>query len=73
MQQRYIGTKDAAKVLGRSRAWFYAQRRSLEKLGFPTPHPIIGRYDSKLIQKWVDGQGFLSHAKESENPFDAAF
>lgn len=70
---RYIDTQSVAKILGRSRAWFYARRRSLENLGFPRPHPIIKRYDSHLIERWVDGQGFLSDAKENGNPFDEAF
>lgn len=72
-ESRYIDTRSVAKILGRSRAWFYARKKSLEKLGFPSPHPIIGRYDLALVQRWIDGQGFLSHAKEAENPFDEAF
>lgn len=70
---RYIDTEGVAKILGRSRAWFYARRRSLENIGFPRPHPIIKRYNSVLIQKWVDGQSFLSDPIEQENPFDTAF
>lgn len=68
---RYIDTESVAKILGRSRTWFYVRRKNLEKLGFPKPHPVIRRYDSTLIHRWVDGQSFLSHP--DENPFDGAF
>lgn len=73
MAPRFIDPTDTAAILGRSRSWLYARKRQLEKLGFPQPHPLIGRYDRALVEKWVDGQSFLSTPSTLGNPFDEAF
>ena len=70
---RFIDATDAAAIMGRSRSWFYEKRRSLEQLGFPRPHPVIKRYDRRLIEQWVDWQSFLSDPCDTGSPFDGAF
>lgn len=73
METLFIDTTSAARALGRSRSWFYANRRALERIGFPKLHPLIKRYSAASVIKWVDSQRGLTDRSIDENPFDEAF
>lgn len=47
-----IDATGAARMLGRSRAWFYAHLDELAKRGFPEPLPISRRWDPDAIDAW---------------------
>lgn len=47
-----IDATGAAKMLGRSRAWFYAHLEELAERGFPDALPVCGRWDPVAIEAW---------------------
>lgn len=51
---------EVARRLRRSQKWLAENRSKLEKAGFPAPLPVIGRYDSKAIDAWLDRMGGLA-------------
>jgi predicted DNA-binding transcriptional regulator AlpA len=50
---RMIDLASVARRMGRSRSWIYRKMDDLNRLGFPAPHPVIGRWDSELIEGWL--------------------
>ena len=53
---------DCAAYLGRSQTWLAEHRAKLEAAGFPPKLPLIGNYDRKAIDAWLDEQGGLDSA-----------
>ncbi|MEO1065429.1 MAG: helix-turn-helix domain-containing protein [Actinomycetota bacterium] len=54
---RGLTAAEVAKLLGRSRSWFYAHRDRLEAAGFPKPNRITGRWDRRAVDRWCDRFG----------------
>lgn len=67
-----IPLEAVADRLGRSVSWFYAQRRRLERDGFPRPHPIIGRYDAHAVEAYLDRRSGLT-TTDIPNELDQEF
>jgi hypothetical protein len=55
-QSDLLTTRDVIRLLRRTSGWFYANREELERQGFPTPIPIVGHYDAKAVNAWLDRQ-----------------
>lgn len=53
---RMIDLVSVARRMGRSRSWLYRKLDDLNRLGFPSPHPVIGRWDSAQVEHWLDMQ-----------------
>ena len=52
--RRGLTAGEVARLLGRSRSWFYAHQERLKASGFPTPNPVTGRWDRKAVDSWCD-------------------
>jgi predicted DNA-binding transcriptional regulator AlpA len=63
---RMIDLASVARRMGRSRSWIYRKMDDLNRLGFPAPHPVIGRWDSALIEGWLDQQA--ANVVSSQDP-----
>ena len=50
----------------------YAQRRRLERDGFPRPYPIVGRYDAYAIEAYLDRHSGLTPT-DAHNELDKEF
>lgn len=71
-----IDATDAAKLLGRSRAWFYAHIDELLKRGFPDKLPVCGRWDPVAIGAWKARQATMRQAVQAhvaKSAIDEAF
>jgi hypothetical protein len=44
----------AHEVFGWGESTFHTKLPTLKKLGFPDPDPIIGKYDGKAVEHWLD-------------------
>jgi hypothetical protein len=53
---------DCAAYLGRSLTWLADHRVQLEAAGFPPKLSLIGTYDRKAIDAWLDQQGGVDSA-----------
>lgn len=51
---RILSETEVANRLNRSRAWFYANRRRLEQLGFPRKDNALKGRDSVALEAWLD-------------------
>jgi predicted DNA-binding transcriptional regulator AlpA len=74
--QQLWDVRRVAHRLGRSRSWFYANKAALERAGFPSPLPIIRRWDPKAIDEWVAGQDSMGRSvreHRQKNELNAAF
>ena len=40
---------------GRSRPWWYKNRRKLEAEGFPAMIPVLRRWPAAAVRAWIDG------------------
>jgi hypothetical protein len=54
-----VDVAGAARMIGRSRSWFYKHRNELRKVGFPEELPISKRFDVPAIVAWKERQGEL--------------
>jgi len=57
MGKRLLHAAEVAGKLGRSRSWFYANRKRLEARGFPLPVSVCGRWDEHKIDAWIEADG----------------
>lgn len=59
----------AARLLGLTVAEFETVRPALEARSFPTPVPVINRWDLTAINKWLDDQidKSANSAKDASN------
>ena len=51
---RIWGQEECAARLNKSVPWFYAHLPRLEQLGFPKKDNVLGGWDSKNIEVWLD-------------------
>jgi predicted DNA-binding transcriptional regulator AlpA len=56
-----------ARRLGRGRSWFYENRADLERIGFPRPIPVVGRWDPARVDEWVARGGRMDKATREHN------
>lgn len=71
-----VNAAGAAKMLGRSRAWFYAHLEELAKRGFPDPLPVCGRWDPAAIDAWKTRSARMDcavHAHRDDSDIDQLF
>jgi hypothetical protein len=59
---RGLTDADCAFYLGRSQSWLAEHRPKLEAAGFPPRMQLIGTYDRKAVDAWLDRQGGLEVA-----------
>lgn len=80
---RLMSGFDVACYLNRSEQWLHANRPKLETVGFPRPDPMLGLYDRRAIDRWLDQRAGLVAASlaandpsppagEAQDPFMAA-
>jgi hypothetical protein len=66
MSERPIsGARVAKEMLGMSPAWFTLHRAELEKMGFPTPIPVLNRYLPSAVQEWLVMKGRAAPKSDS--------
>lgn len=68
LQPRIISRSALAGYLGRSPSWLSSHKDELAGLGFPTPVSVLGGYDRRQVDAWVDG---LSENELKTNNIDA--
>jgi predicted DNA-binding transcriptional regulator AlpA len=57
-----VDAKGAARMVGRSRSWFYEHWKGLKKAGFPDPLPVSKKWDPTAIEAWKARQGRMGQA-----------
>jgi predicted DNA-binding transcriptional regulator AlpA len=57
-----VDAKGAARMIGRSRSWFYLHRKELKKAGFPEALPVSEKFDPTAIEAWKARQGRMGQA-----------
>ncbi|CAO3453353.1 hypothetical protein [Azospirillum argentinense] len=83
---RLMTAFDVATYLNRSEQWFAHKRLQMEVAGFPQPDPLLGLYDQRAIDLWLDRRSGLVAASPANDsapgpandaptvdPFKAAF
>ena len=53
---RLLTTREVCRLIRRSPGWFTAHKAELEAHGFPSPVSVIGHYDEKAIERWIEQQ-----------------
>jgi len=56
-EARLLDEAAAAHYLGLDVADFRVRREGLEEHGFPKPQPLLGGYDRRAIDRWIDSMG----------------
>ena len=76
----YVSDKDLAELLGKSVAWFRANRPALEREGFPAKDRLIGLTLLADVHAWLDRRRVVAdavqvahHQPKSSGANDAAF
>lgn len=54
-----------ATRLGRGVNWFADNREKLERIGFPKKDAVLGGWDSRLIEHWMDARSGLNLSANS--------
>lgn len=54
---RLLGEDELARYLGRSPEWLRLNRPRLEAMDFPRPHPLFGRTDRGLVDRFIERTG----------------
>ncbi len=54
---RMLTRPQAGAYMGRSGQWLADHEAELRAEGFPAPHPVLGLYDRKAIDDWLDATG----------------
>jgi hypothetical protein len=51
---RVLNTTTLCTYIGRSPTWLAENRSQLEAEGFPRPDPLLGGYDIRAVDLWLD-------------------
>lgn len=63
---RMLTRPQAAAYIGRSGQWLADHEGRLRAEGFPAPHPVLGLYDRRAIDDWLDATGGRKLAVSAE-------
>ncbi|MBP2290767.1 hypothetical protein [Azospirillum rugosum] len=64
---RLMTALDVATYLNRSEQWFAMKRPQMEEAGFPRPDPLLGLYDQRAIDLWLDRRSGLATASPAND------
>lgn len=64
---RLMTALDVATYLNRSEQWFAMKREKMEASGFPRPDPLLGLYDQRAIDLWLDRRSGLVAASPAND------
>jgi hypothetical protein len=65
---RLLTIREVCRLIRRSPGWFATHKDQLEGHGFPKPVSVIGHYDERAIERWLDGQGDAAPARDESDP-----
>jgi hypothetical protein len=63
---RLLTIREVCRLIRRSQGWFAVHKGELEAHGFPKPVSVIGHYDEKAIERWLERQAGSAAAGSSE-------
>lgn len=66
-----VVTFEVAGYLGRGEQWFADHRAELEAAGFPCLDPLIGLYDLRAVDRWLDRRVGMAPASPANDPLPA--
>lgn len=64
---RLMTALDVATYLNRSEQWFAHKRPQMEAAGFPRPDPLLGLYDQRAVDQWLDRRSGLVAASPAND------
>jgi hypothetical protein len=64
---RGAGTEELAAYLGISRSKFDSLRPRLRAAGFPEPDPLLGVFDLRAVNAWLDKRAGLGGDSDPED------
>lgn len=70
---RVLSTAQAAAYLGRSLTWFSEHRAELEAAGFPAALPLVGGFDKRAIDRWLDRNSGMIPDNPAVEDYDDAW
>ncbi|TSD87034.1 hypothetical protein FFK22_019275 [Mycobacterium sp. KBS0706] len=70
---RVLSAAQVAAYLGRSLTWFSEHRAELEAAGFPPPLPLIGGFDKRAIDQWLDRNSGMIPDNPAVEDYDDAW
>ena len=69
-EPRIVTKAEVADYIGRCISWFEEHREILEKNGYPQPLLMVGGYDLKAVDAWIDR---FANPDSKDRNFDAAW
>ena len=66
-EPRILNKYQTATRLGLSTAGFDSKRKAWEKIGFPAENALLGGWDAKAIEHWLDLQSGLNRDEAPAN------
>lgn len=68
IEPRIFTTARLCFYLGRSESWFAEHRVKMEAAGFPMPDPIIGGWDRRAVDHWLDERSGMASTSNGAMP-----